>query len=95
MVRAVAPGHAAVGSVHDGIAFEGGSGILLDLIWVCGHSNQCRQAGRGEGDFVCRRVSARFLHGFCTVSKRAEGAFRYKIRQRVQKLLGEKSRCLD
>ena len=36
--------------------------------------------------FICQRVSARFLHGFCTVSKRAEGAFRCKIRQRVQKL---------
>ena len=23
--------------------------------------------------FVCQRVSARFLHGFCTVSKRANG----------------------
>ena len=44
--------------------------------------------------FVCFGVSARFLHGFCTVSKRAEGAFRCKIRQRVQKLLGKKSRCL-
>ena len=42
--------------------------------------------------FICREVSARFLHGFCTVSKRAEGTFRCKIRQRVQKLLGEKSR---
>ena len=63
-----------------------------------------RGMGRGIKEFkdainkdytACPRVSARFLHGFCTVSKRAEGAFRYKIRQRVQKLLGEKSRCLD
>ena len=45
--------------------------------------------------FICLGVGARFLHGFCTVSKRAEGAFRCKIRQRVQKLLGEKSRCFD
>ena len=45
--------------------------------------------------FICLRVSARFLHGFCTVSKRAKGTFRCKIRQRVQKLPGEKSRCLD
>ena len=44
---------------------------------------------------VCSRVSARFLHGFCTVSNRAEGAFCCKIRQRVQKLPGEKSRCFD
>jgi hypothetical protein len=43
--------------------------------------------------FICREVSARFLHGFCTVSKRAEGAFCCKIRQRVQKLPGEKLRC--
>ena len=68
---------------------------LHDLILMFGHSNQCRQAGGGEGDFVCRRVSARFLHGFCTVSKRAEDAFRCKIRQGMQKLPGEKSRCFD
>ena len=43
--------------------------------------------------FICRRVSARFLHGFCTVSNRAEGTFRCKIRQRVQKLPHQKSRC--
>ena len=35
---------------------------------------------------VCPGVSARFLHGFCTVSKRAKGANRCKIGQRVQKL---------
>ena len=37
--------------------------------------------------FIYQRLSARFLHGFCTVSKSAEGAFCCKIRQRVQKLL--------
>ena len=51
------------------------SSILQYLILVCGHSNQCRQVGGGKGDFICRRVSARFLHGFCTVSKRAERHF--------------------
>lgn len=40
-------------------------------------------------------VSARFLHGFCTVSKRAKGANRCKIGQRVQKLPGKKSHCFD
>ena len=36
--------------------------------------------------FICLGVSARFLHGFCTVSKRAKGANRCKIGQRAQKL---------
>ena len=43
--------------------------------------------------FICPRVSARFLHGFCTVSRDAMGTLTCKIRQRVQKLPGEKSRC--
>ena len=43
--------------------------------------------------FICLRVSARFLHGFCTVSKRAKGANRCKIGQRVQKLEAKNLRC--
>ena len=43
--------------------------------------------------FICPRVSARFLHCFCTVSRDAMGTLTCKIRQRVQKLPGEKSRC--
>ena len=43
--------------------------------------------------FICPRVSARFLHCFCTVSRDAMGTLTCKIRQRVQKLLGGKSRC--
>ena len=43
--------------------------------------------------FICSRVSARFLHCFCTVSRDAMGTLTCKIRQRVQKLPGEKSRC--
>ena len=38
-------------------------------------------------------VSARFLHGFCTVSRDAMGTLTCKIRQRVQKLPGGKLRC--
>ena len=44
--------------------------------------------------FICLRVSARFLHGFCTVSKRAKGANRCKIGQRVQKLEVQNLRCI-
>ena len=44
--------------------------------------------------FICLRVSARFLHGFCTVSKRAKGANRCKIGQRVQKLEVKNLRCI-
>ena len=44
--------------------------------------------------FICLRVSARFLHGFCTVSKRAKGANRCKIGQRVQKLEAKNLRCI-
>ena len=43
--------------------------------------------------FICPRVSARFLHCFCTVSRVARGTLTCKIRQRVQKLPGRKSRC--
>ena len=43
--------------------------------------------------FICPRVSARFLHCFCTVSRDAMGTLTCKIRQRVQKLPGENSRC--
>ena len=45
-------------------------------------SSRCRM----KWFLVCPGVSARFLHGFCTVSKRAKGANRCKIGQRVQKL---------
>ena len=43
---------------------------------------------------VCPGVSARFLHGFCTVSKRAKGANRCKIGQRMQKLQAQNLRCI-
>ena len=43
--------------------------------------------------FICPRVSARFLHCFCTVSRDAMGTLTCKIRQRVHKLPGRKSRC--
>ena len=43
--------------------------------------------------FICLRVSVRFLHCFCTVSRDAMGTLTCKIRQRVQKLPGRKSRC--
>ena len=42
---------------------------------------------------ICLRVSARFLHCFCTVSRDAMGTLTCKIRQRVQKLHSEKARC--
>ena len=44
--------------------------------------------------FICLRVSARFLHGFCTASKRAKGVNRCKIGQRVQKLEVQNLRCI-
>ena len=43
--------------------------------------------------FICPRVSARFLHCFCTVSRDARGTLTCKIRQRMQKFPGKKSRC--
>ena len=52
-------------------------------------SSRCRM----KWILVCPGVSARFLHGFCTVSKRAEGANRCKIGQRVQKLEVQNLRC--
>ncbi len=61
--------------------------ILQDLIYGVRSlepmpSSRCRM----KWFLVCPGVSARFLHGFCTVSKRAKGANRCKIGQRVQKL---------
>ena len=51
------------------------SRILQDLIYGVRSlelmpSSRCRI----NRFFICLRVSARFLHGFCTVSKRAKGA---------------------
>ena len=43
--------------------------------------------------FICPRVSARFLHCFCTVSRDAMGTLTCKIRQRMQKLPSRKPRC--
>ena len=71
------------------------SSILLDLILVLATQTNAVKSVVDRMFFICRRVSARFLHGFCTVSKRAEGAFRCKIRQRVQKFQSEKLRHLD
>ena len=70
--------------------------ILQDLIFGVWSlkpmpSSRCRM----KWFLVCPGVSARFLHGFCTVSKRAKGANRCKIGQRVQKLPGKKSHCFD
>ena len=42
---------------------------------------------------VCSRVSARFLHGFCTVTQDAQVDFRCKIRQGIHKLYVQKLRC--
>ena len=53
-------------------------------------SSRCRM----KWILVCLGVSARFLHGFCTVSKRAKGANRCKIGQRVQKLESQNLRCI-
>ena len=71
------------------------SNILLDLILVLATQTNAVKSVVDRMFFICRRVSARFLHGFCTVSKRAEGAFRCKIRQRVRKIQSEKLRCFD
>ena len=49
--------------------------------------------GSKSSFFICPRVSARFLHCFCTVSRNAMGTLTCKIRQRMQKLPGRKSRC--
>ena len=69
--------------------------ILQDLIFGVRSlepmpSSRCRM----NLNFICLRVSARFLHGFCTVSKRAKGANRCKIGQRVQKLKVQNLRCI-
>ena len=71
------------------------SRILQDLIFGVRSlepmpSSRCRISRF----FSCLRVSARFLHGFCTVSKRAKGANRCKIGQRVQKLEAQNLRCI-
>ena len=71
------------------------NGILQDLIFDVRSlepmpSSRCRI----NRFFICLRVSARFLHGLCTVSKRAKGANCCKIRQRVQKLEAQNLRCI-
>ena len=70
-------------------------GILLSVyqIYLCGHSNRHQVMDQKSSFFICPRVSARFLHCFCTVSRDAMGTLTCKIRQRVQKLHSEKSRC--
>ena len=70
-------------------------GILLSVyqIYLCGHSNRHQVMDQKSSFFICPRVSARFLHCFCTVSRDAMGTLTCKIRQRVQKLSGRKSRC--
>ena len=70
------------------------SRILQDLIFGVRSlepmpSSRCRM----KWILVYLGVSARFLHGFCTVSKRAKGANRCKIGQRVQKLEAQNLRC--
>ena len=70
------------------------NGILQDLIFGVRSlepmpSSRCRM----KYFLVCLGVSARFLHGFCTVSKRAKGANRCKIGQRVQKFEAQNLRC--
>ena len=71
------------------------SRILQDLIFGVRSlepmpSSRCRM----KWILVCLGVSARFLHGFCTVSKRAKGANRCKIGQRAQKLQAQNLRCI-
>ena len=71
------------------------SHILQDLIFGVRSlepmpSSRCRM----KWFLVCPGVSARFLHGFCTVSKRAKGANRCKIGQRVQKLQAQNLQCI-
>ena len=70
-------------------------GILLSLyqIYLCGHSNRHQVMDQKSSFVICPRVSARFLHCFCTVSRDARGTLTCKIRQRMQKLPGRKSRC--
>ena len=70
-------------------------GILLSVyqIYLCGHSDRHQVMDQKSLFFICPRVSARFLHCFCTVSRDAMGTLTCKIRQRAQKLQREKSRC--
>ena len=70
-------------------------GIHLPIyqIYLCGHSNRHQVMDQKSSFFICPRVSARFLHCFCTVSRDAMGTLTCRIRQRVQKLPGGKSRC--
>ena len=70
-------------------------GILLSVyrIYLCGHSSRHQVMDQKSSFFICPRVSARFLHCFCTVSRDAMGTLTCKIRQRVQKLPSRKSRC--
>ena len=63
------------------------------LTYPCGHSNRHQVMDQKSSFFICPRVSARFLHCFCTVSRDAMGTLTCKIRQRMQKLLGRKLRC--
>ena len=71
------------------------SRILQDLIFdVRSHEPMPSSRCRMKWFLVCLGVSARFLHGFCTVSKRAKGANRCKIGQRVQKLEAQNLRCI-
>ena len=69
--------------------------ILQDLIY-CVRSLEPMPSSRCRINrfFICLGVSARFLHGFCTVSKRAKGANRCKIGQRMQKLEVQNLRCI-
>ena len=70
-----------------------GSMLSVYQIHLCGHSNRHQVIDQKSSFFICPRVSARFLHCFCTVSRDAMGTLTCKIRQRVQKLHSEKSRC--
>ena len=71
------------------------SRILQDLIFgVRSHEPMPSSRCRISRFFICLRVSARFLHGFCTVSKRAKCANRCKIGQGVQKLEVQNLRCI-
>ena len=70
-----------------------GSLLSVYQIHLCGHSNRHQVMDQKLSFFICPRVSARFLHCFCTVSRDAMGTLTCKIRQRAQKLPGRKSRC--
>ena len=70
-----------------------GSLLSVYQIHLCGHSNRHQVMDQKLSFFICPRVSARFLHCFCTVLRDAMGTLTCKIRQRAQKLHSEKSRC--